>query len=89
MALANVLKCLQLPFNRKELLSAGADEHRMGIRHATGMTLSSPGVGNCVHGCALIFSVILCDRNLDEEVIIEVVKISRCGNQLNWIIRKT
>jgi len=57
MALANVLKCLQLPFNRKELLSAGADEHRMGIRQATGMTLSSRGVGNCVHGCALIFSV--------------------------------
>ena len=34
-------------------------------------------------------SVILCDWNLDEEVIIEVVKISGCGNQLNWIIRKT
>jgi len=37
--------------------------------------------------CAIL--VILCDRNLDEEMIIEVVKISRCGNQLHWIIRKT
>ena len=45
------------------------------------------------HGWSLIVNsvraVILCDWNLDEEVIIEVVKISRCGNQLNWIIRKT